>query len=719
LKKTLFIIVLITVAAMSHAAMKLGEATTNTTFAQPGDVPAETDPLFTNWAEGRALIDASSVTSLSWSARAAYDSTGTKSVDWGSRELVDDYGFAIVNWGDSFLYDNNNNSLSIDWDSKYLYREDGIISIDWEQQVLKNSANASVLEYGGTSGLKMPSGISDAGDTTSISTEGRSLYAIDGTTAALNWDSDFLKISAFDMWTDPTFTTLAWTANKDGILDAAQTVSIDIPGSILNGTNAVPSVDWKNRNLLDSNGVAVASWEDGLQILRGNAWTNGSSTLIVPRIAGGTATDSTITFAPTNGTAAITVSSAGNVGVGITNPVASLHVAKASNVVQQIIQAHATQTANLSEWRGSDGSTVLASVNPTGDLACNSIVIPSNSLGIVEYNSRAGNTNTETGYMKWVGNVFRIGTTKSNSGTARDIQFDTAGAARFIITYQGDFKPAVDGGYFFGLSGSRWSTIYAKDAIYMGTGANPESRMLPEGFATTGYMRGNRFIFSTATNSWLLADGTNLYYRSANGVTNASGGNALTVSGTATASNVVLSAVNYIDLIAPGLSLTGGGPAPQLTATGVGGGIYGMGYQDDDYAFGSLQMPHSLALTNATRTSLVVYPHVHWAYATAPTGGNTNITWRLDYEWANLMGGFSSTGISTVVANSLIATNSMITPFAAITNNAAGISSIFRFKLSRIANGSNGYGATTRVIMDQFDIHVPVDRIGSSQKLSQ
>jgi hypothetical protein len=183
---------------------------------------------------------------------------------------------------------------------------------------------------------------------------------------------------------------------------------------------------------------------------------------------------------------------------------------------------------------------------------------------------------------------------------------------------------------------------------------------------------------------------------------------------------IIWSESQYIDLITSGMALAAG-PSKQaaITDTGTGRGIFAMGYQADDYSYGVVQMPHGLALTNSIRTNLVVYPHVHWSYAIAPTEGNSNVTWKIEWEWANMGEGFNLYGSSVVTVASFFATNSVITSFAPITNNRAKISSIFRFKLSRIPSASNSYPTATRVMLDEFDMHVPIDRIGSGYESHQ
>lgn len=200
--------------------------------------------------------------------------------------------------------------------------------------------------------------------------------------------------------------------------------------------------------------------------------------------------------------------------------------------------------------------------------------------------------------------------------------------------------------------------------------------------------------------------GTNLYFST-------------TLPFSVTASNVILSGVKWIDLVAPAMALAGGAAAPQLIDTGSGLGMQGMGYDNNDEAYGVLQMPHSLALTNANRSVLFIEPHAHWSTAAAAGAGTTNVQWRMIWCWASQRNSsFSFSGTSTVTMATTGITNSYYASFGNITNNGAGISSIFRFKIGRISSGANDYGAT-RVILDQVDIHVPVDRVGSSQITSQ
>lgn len=64
------------------------------------------------------------------------------------------------------------------------------------------------------------------------------------------------------------------------------------------------------------------------------------------------------------------IDASGNIGIGITAPTARLHVVGASDIVQSIVKAYSTQTADLTQWQNSSAS-VLARVNGAGYLGLN------------------------------------------------------------------------------------------------------------------------------------------------------------------------------------------------------------------------------------------------------------------------------------------------------------------------------------------------------------
>jgi len=67
----------------------------------------------------------------------------------------------------------------------------------------------------------------------------------------------------------------------------------------------------------------------------------------------------------TTGADLFTIRSSGNIGIGNTNPGAKLHIKGSTDDQQLIVQANATQTANLQEWQNSSG-TKLVNITPEG-----------------------------------------------------------------------------------------------------------------------------------------------------------------------------------------------------------------------------------------------------------------------------------------------------------------------------------------------------------------
>ena len=69
----------------------------------------------------------------------------------------------------------------------------------------------------------------------------------------------------------------------------------------------------------------------------------------------------------TNNIQRMTITGAGDIGIGNDSPLGRFHIIGSADQVQQIVQANATQTANLTEWQDSAGNN-LASISGDGSL---------------------------------------------------------------------------------------------------------------------------------------------------------------------------------------------------------------------------------------------------------------------------------------------------------------------------------------------------------------
>ena len=132
----------------------------------------------------------------------------------------------------------------------------------------------------------------------------------------------------------------------------------------------------------------------------------------------------------------IHVNSSGNVGIGSATIGARLQIIGNADIVQTIIRAHATQTANLQEWQNSSG-TVIASVSGVGNVNAASDFLASGSSGYKGIYLN-GNTATTARFGKIVKNYdspFDLKIVSSLSTSKSPIIFELSSdfeAARFL-----------------------------------------------------------------------------------------------------------------------------------------------------------------------------------------------------------------------------------------------------------------------------------------------
>jgi len=117
----------------------------------------------------------------------------------------------------------------------------------------------------------------------------------------------------------------------------------------------------------------------------------------------------------------------------------------------------------------------------------NLITIPTNADGTTSirmYNTLSQVSPTMYGEIGWTNGLFQICTfTNGNVGfgnTVGGFRFAVKnGTAGFDVTGAGDFQPIVDDSLYLGVYWKRMSTAYFSSAIYLGTGATPETKIMP------------------------------------------------------------------------------------------------------------------------------------------------------------------------------------------------------------------------------------------------
>lgn len=193
--------------------------------------------------------------------------------------------------------------------------------------------------------------------------------------------------------------------------------------------------------------------------------------------------------------------------------------------------------------------------------------------------------------------------------------------------------------------------------------------------------------------------------------------------GKVTATNFVTSAVKWVDMNINYSFSAVGATAPALTSVtnpASGSVIKQLAFDNGDELFGQCQLPHTLAITNAAFPKFYTEPHVHFDTIGTLNSTHSNVTWRIEWEWANINGGWiRGTNQATMgITNNF---THYVLDLGHITNDPPmNISAVFRCRLTRPASATQEYDSAPNshtVILDAFDLHVPVgnqNAIGSS-----
>lgn len=194
------------------------------------------------------------------------------------------------------------------------------------------------------------------------------------------------------------------------------------------------------------------------------------------------------------------------------------------------------------------------------------------------------------------------------------------------------------------------------------------------------------------------------------------------------APNLALTEPQWIDIPVLYAYSATGPAAPALTARLNNGAISCLAFDDTDVLYGIGQIPHSKAVTNAAFPNFYFEPHVHFDVNEAISGANTNVTFQLAYQIANVSGSFiATTGLVTATKGVTAPSVYEIASFGYITNNSADPTMVFQGQLKCVSGGTRDYltGVGTShhaVMLDGFDVHVPVGNLtglGSRSVYSQ
>lgn len=181
------------------------------------------------------------------------------------------------------------------------------------------------------------------------------------------------------------------------------------------------------------------------------------------------------------------------------------------------------------------------------------------------------------------------------------------------------------------------------------------------------------------------------------------------VSGSMTVSNVALTYPQWVDTPVSYAYSAVGPSAPTLVSVSGSSPIQLLGFNNSTLLYGLAQWPHNIAVTNATTPVLYYEPHVHFSVVNAPAPGATNVTWRLIWQYGEIGIPYGTRCFTNTVTMSITTSNvQYLAEFGHFTNNNMGITGIFRCRLDRPASAVGDYDSAATVLLNGFDIHVPI-----------
>lgn len=249
----------------------------------------------------------------------------------------------------------------------------------------------------------------------------------------------------------------------------------------------------------------------------------------------------------------------------------------------------------------------------------------------------------------------------------------------------------------------------ASKSVFVGYGAgqaNPSVRVGSSNSIFLGYFAGN-----TVTNPLVLI----IDSREGKGVPGTAFiegdmlNNLLNLRSSVTASNYALFVPQWIGIPCMfGWSVTGPS-APSLTAVTNNSAIQELAFDNGDMLYATAHIPHTIAITNAAFPNQYITPIIHFSTVGTLDATHSNVTWRVEWEVSDVNSAWNRRGTNAAtmgVTNNF--THYELT-LGHITNNPPVLgTAVWRCRLMRPASALRDYSNTHDVLLDGFDLHVPV-----------
>lgn len=194
----------------------------------------------------RSLYDSAGVRSINWSSRVATDSLNVQSIRWEDRALANagDTAFTI-RWNTMQLSDSGDD-VTVDWGDKKLYNSGSFIILDWENSYLNDAV--------GNPMFKEHSAYATTGELTADFENGR-LYDYTGN-VAVSW----VENGAEGQLLIDGDLSVDW-ANRQ-LLNTAEVLVLDWSAGAMYRSDTSISVDWESSALYSPGAVISVAWED-------------------------------------------------------------------------------------------------------------------------------------------------------------------------------------------------------------------------------------------------------------------------------------------------------------------------------------------------------------------------------------------------------------------------------------------------------------------------
>jgi len=137
--------------------------------------------LVVHWGTGDLYSGSFITSSVSWTNRVLRDSDGTVTIDWENGLFNDTTGNSSLDANNRLAYDPST-VVSSDWGTRQLFDDSGLLSSDWRRRNLNDSTEILSIDWENRQ-------LKDASDLASMNYRTRQLFASDGSTAALDYNT--------------------------------------------------------------------------------------------------------------------------------------------------------------------------------------------------------------------------------------------------------------------------------------------------------------------------------------------------------------------------------------------------------------------------------------------------------------------------------------------------------------------------------------------------